>query len=227
LIETPGAAKSEHPIGVLLTRDKDKETIVGSKTSYELKMTVSITLDTNGEAYTNGIDKLQGTGRYKVTQKFEQPNTDEGYKAATDQKKEFSKKVKSFTSKDFIENTFKDDLTIEPITAFKVIQSTFISGVGETQQDVTSKFKPNTLIKNQIKQYEYQRDISNFNEPKTSELIVSRVTDSSSVANPLVNFGWNDAFKITTFPDPNYYIRFGALLEYIKDNIIIKIKRYK
>ena len=216
-IETPGAAITEHPIGVLLTRDKDKETIVGSKTTYELKMTVSITLDTNGEAYGNGIDKLQGTGRYKVTQTFEQPNTDEGYKAATDQKKEFSKKVKSFTSKDFIENTSKDGLKIEALTPFKVISSTFVSGVGETQQNVTSEFEPG-------KKFNNQRDISNFNDPKTSELIVSRVTDSSSVANPLVNFGWNDAFKITTLPDPNYYIRFGALLEYIKDNIIIKIK---
>jgi len=220
-IETPGAAKPEHPIGVLLTRDKDKETIVGSKTSYELKMTVSITLDTNGETFGNGIDKLQGTGRYKVTQKFEQPNTDEGYKAATDQKKEFSKKVKSFTSKDFIENTSKDGLTIEAITPFKVIQSTFVIDVGEIDKDITSEFKPGQQIKNPNI---YQRDISNFNDPKTSELIVSRVTDSSSVANPLINFGWNDAFKITTSPDHNYYIRFGALLEYIKDNIIIKIK---
>ena len=221
-IETPGAAKPEHPIGVLLTRDKDKETIVGSKTSYELKMTVSITLDTNGEAYGNGIDKLQGTGRYKVTQKFDQPNTDEGYKAANEEKKEFLRKVKSFTSKDFIENTSKEGLTIEALTPFKVIQSIWSRETGEINKDVTSEFTPGKQLKNPG--IETQRDISNFNDPKTSELIVSRVTDSSSVANPLVNFGWNDAFKITTLPADNYYIRFGALLEYIKDNIIIKIK---
>ena len=221
-IETPGAAITEHPIGVLLTRDKDKETIVGSKTSYELKMTVSITLDTNGESFGTGVDKLQGTGRYKVTQTFEQPNTDEGYKAATEEKKEFSRKVKSFTSKDFIENTSKEGLTIEALTPFKVIQSIWSRETGEINKDVTSEFTPGKQLKNPG--IETQRDISNFNDPKTSELIVSRVTDSSSVANPLVNFGWNDAFKITTLPADNYYIRFGALLEYIKDNIIIKIK---
>ena len=45
----------------------------------------------------------------------------------------------------------------------------------------------------------------------------------STINNPLAGFTKEDAFKIFT-TIPSYYIRFGALLEFILDNVIIKIK---
>ena len=49
-----------------------------------------------------------------------------------------------------------------------------------------------------------------------------KYTDST-IDNPLAGFTKEDAFKIFT-TIPSYYIRFGALLEFILDNVIIKIK---
>ena len=48
-------------------------------------------------------------------------------------------------------------------------------------------------------------------------------TIKSTIDNPLAGFTKEDAFKIFT-TIPSYYIRFGALLEFILDNVIIKIK---
>jgi hypothetical protein len=58
--------------------------------------------------------------------------------------------------------------------------------------------------------------------PKVKRVKTIR-TEKVEINNPLLNFDSEDAFKLTTKPN-HYYIRFGALLEYIKDNIIIKIK---
>ena len=52
---------------------------------------------------------------------------------------------------------------------------------------------------------------------------IEKKTIKSSINNPLAGFTKEDAFKIFT-TIPSYYIRFGALLEFILDNVIIKIK---
>jgi hypothetical protein len=49
-------------------------------------------------------------------------------------------------------------------------------------------------------------------------------TSPVTVKNPLTLFTLQDAFKLYTKETPNYYIRFGALLEFILNNVIIKIK---
>jgi hypothetical protein len=50
-------------------------------------------------------------------------------------------------------------------------------------------------------------------------------TNITATLNPNIisSFSNKDAFVILT-KEPQYYIRFGALLNYIKDNIILKIK---
>ena len=51
-------------------------------------------------------------------------------------------------------------------------------------------------------------------------------TDTTTTVNPLVNspLGIRDGFRTTHKGKPFFYIRFGALLEYIQDKIIPKIK---
>jgi hypothetical protein len=45
-----------------------------------------------------------------------------------------------------------------------------------------------------------------------------------TIANPLENAGSKDAIALKTIPTTQYYLRFGYLLEYIKDNVLPKIK---
>jgi len=52
---------------------------------------------------------------------------------------------------------------------------------------------------------------------------IQKKTTLSTINNPLAGFTKEDAFKIFT-TIPSYYIRFGALLEFILDNVIVKIK---
>jgi hypothetical protein len=51
----------------------------------------------------------------------------------------------------------------------------------------------------------------------------SKQVTANLTPSTLSSFSNNDAFVILT-KEPQYYIRFGALLNYIKDNIILKIK---
>jgi hypothetical protein len=45
-----------------------------------------------------------------------------------------------------------------------------------------------------------------------------------TINNPLESAGSKDAFALKTIPSTQYYLRFGYLLEYVRDNIIPKIK---
>ena len=81
----------------------------------------------------------------------------------------------------------------------------------------------------------YLSEVSKFEEEIKSDplnygpsvVVTSRAINAnttSTLANsPITGFSNKDAFVILT-KEPQYYIRFGALLNYIKDNIIIKIK---
>ena len=52
---------------------------------------------------------------------------------------------------------------------------------------------------------------------------LTKTTTSTLANSPITGFSNKDAFVILT-KEPQYYLRFGALLNYIKDNIILKIK---
>ena len=73
--------------------------------------------------------------------------------------------------------------------------------------------------------YTKYKGISTIHAPSVS---IKADAQSSNItatldANIISSFSDKDAFVILT-KEPQYYIRFGALLNYIKDNIILKIK---
>jgi len=63
-----------------------------------------------------------------------------------------------------------------------------------------------------------QRDISIIGLPKTSAII--------STDSPILMFGNKDVFFLSSKP-PQYYLRFGALLKYIRDELLPKIDTKK
>jgi hypothetical protein len=203
----------QHDVGLLLDNDDsgDGQYIASSSTDYVLSKTFKIKVYSNANAFSTVSYK--GTGRYKVTQTFSSNNDEIGKDDAVKKKNEFQKATNELTINQLINGGQVGELVITELEKLTVIQATKTGGVF-TYVDVSDRTE--TFANNE-----------DLTKKTKSPLKVERNSDTKTIPNPLVNFGWNDAFKLLTKDFPIYYIRFGALLEYIKDNIIIKIANTK
>jgi predicted chitinase len=205
----------QHDVGLLLDNDDsgDGQYIASSSTDYVLSKTFKIKVYSNANGFRTTT--YNGTGRYKVTQTFSSNNDEIGKKEAVDAKNEFQKATKELTIDQLIKGGSVGKLVITELEKLTVIQHINRSAQSEPSQNID--------VTNKTDLYS-DEDLTTI---KPSPLKVERKSDTKTIPNPLVKFGWNDAFKLLTKDSPIYYIRFGALLEYIKDNIIIKIDNTK
>jgi len=212
-VQIIGADGTQHDVGLLLDNDDsgDGQYVASSSTDYVLSKTFKIKVYSNA----NGLSSIsyKGTGRYKVTQTFSSNNDEIGKDDAVKKKNEFQKATNELTINQLIKGGQVGELVITELEKLTVIQATKTGGVF-TYVDVSDRTE--TFANNE-----------DLTKKTKSPLKVERNSDTKTIPNPLVNFGWNDAFKLLTKDSPIYYIRFGALLEYIKDNIIIKIANTK
>jgi len=212
-VQIIGADGTQHDVGLLLDNDDsgDGQYVASSSTDYVLSKTFKIKVYSNA----NGLSSISynGTGRYKVTQKFSSNNDEIGKDEAVKIKNEFQKATKELTINQLIKGDSVGKLEIIELEKLTVIQATKTGGVF-TYVDVSDRTE--TFANNE-----------DLTKKTNSPLKIERNSDTKTIPNPLVNFGWNDAFKLKIKDAPPHYIRFGALLEYIKDNIIIKINNTK
>ena len=211
-VQIIGADGTPHDVGLLLDNDDsgDGQYVASSSTDYVLSKTFKIKVYSNANSFSTV--SYNGTGRYKVTQLFSSNNDEIGKKEAVDAKNEFQKATKELTIDQLIKGGSVGKLVITELEKLTVIQATKTDR-SFIYVDVTNK---TDLYSDE-----------NLTTIKPSPLKVERNSETKTIPNPLVKFGWNDAFKLLTKDSPIYYIRFGALLEYIKDNIIIKIDNTK
>ncbi len=207
-ILTPDFSTKEYTVGILLSSNKEDTTISSSTTTYTFVTTVDIKV--SGASFFAGTSR-NGKGKYKVTQEFTSNNDSYGKEQAVDARREFIKEVDKLIINQYIKGGNVGNLTITPLEELKVTEthsSTSNNIDTSTREDVTNDETKYTEEAKIIPSKSYTKRNSN---------------SAVNISNPLVNFEWNDAFKLLTKPN-HYYIRFGALLEYIEKNIIIKIK---
>ena len=211
-VQIIGADGTQHDVGLLLDNDDsgDGQYVASSSTDYVLSKTFKIKVYSNANGFRTTT--YNGTGRYKVTQKFSSNNDEIGKKEAVDAKNEFQKATKELTLDQLIKGGSVGKLVITELEKLTVIEHIDRSAQRKPSQNID--------VTNKTDLYS-DEDLTTI---KPSPLKVERNSDTKTIPNPLAKFGWNDAFKLLTKDSPIYYIRFGALLEYIKDNIIIKIK---
>jgi hypothetical protein len=204
----------QHDVGLLLDNDDsgDGQYIASSSTDYVLSKTFKIKVYSNANGFRTV--SYNGTGRYKVTQTFSSNNDEIGKDDAVKKKNEFQKATNELTINQLIKGGQVGELVITELEKLTVIQATKTAQRSFTYVDVSDRTE--TFANNE-----------DLTKKTKSPLKVERKSDTKTIPNPLVKFGWNDAFKLLTKDSPIYYIRFGALLEYIKDNIIIKIDNTK
>jgi hypothetical protein len=56
------------------------------------------------------------------------------------------------------------------------------------------------------------------------KILPQKVGDVATIDNPIKDAPKGSAFAFKTEPTIQYYLRFGYLLEYIRDNILLKVK---
>ena len=224
-VQIIGADGTQHDVGLLLDNDDsgDGQYVASSSTDYVLSKTFKIKVYSNPQ----GISTVSynGTGRYKVTQTFSSNNDEIGKDDAVKKKNEFQKATKELTIDQLIKGGKVGELVITELEKLTVIQATKgggrASGSGVSSTGGTFTYVD---VSDRTEDFATNEDLT---KKTNSPLKVERKSDTKTIPNPLVKFGWNDAFKLLTKDSPIYYIRFGALLEYIKDNIIIKIDNTK
>jgi hypothetical protein len=214
-VQIIGADGTQQNVGLLLDNDDsgDGQYVASSSTDYVLSKTFKIKVYANANAFST--ISYNGTGRYKVTQKFSSNNDEIGKDEAVKIKNEFQKATKELTIDQFIKGGSVGKLEI---TALEKLTVTEI-----LDRSAQSEISIRTDVTNKTDLYS-DEDITTI---KPSPLKVERNSDTKTIPNPLVNFGWNDAFKLKIKDAPPHYIRFGALLEYILANVIIKINNTK
>ena len=243
-ILTPDATPTEQNVGILLSTIK-KENISSTKNDYEFIMKVAVKvsgLDSKGAGVSDDV-KRWGTGKYQFSQKFSSNNDTQGKKDKKAARKTFYNNVIKFIKekgfRGLANTTGTDgDLTITTLKPLKIIEfdgirqfgnyatGREISGGGS--YDVTNKFLSGDFNLPNPGEPGYFADETKESREDEVKITKSKLyekysQETSTISNPLIKFEDNDAFKLLTKPN-HYYIRFGALLEYIKDNIIIKIK---
>jgi hypothetical protein len=230
-ILTPDATPTEQNVGILLSTIK-KENISSTKNDYEFIMKVAVKvsgLDSKGAGVSDDV-KRWGTGKYQFSQKFSSNNDTQGKKDKKAARKTFYDNVIKFIKeKGFrgLANTSGTDgnLTITTLKPLKIIEfnETYNSSRNVTDEFLSGDFN----LPNPGEQGYFADETKESREDEVkitkSKLYEKYSQETSTISNPLIKFEDNDAFKLLTKPN-HYYIRFGALLEYIKDNIIIKIK---
>jgi len=205
---------SINDVGILLTNNPNDELISITPIEYSFVMTVALTV--NDWSYWSSTT-TKGKGKYNVSQKFTSVNDDTGRADAVTKRQEFNKKVRELTLTQFRSSQSGgsdiNGLTVTPIEEFKVIETHTVqrnTNSTSTREDITSE---ESKYKDQLK-------------PTYSNVYTKRVSENKiSIENPLKDFGWNDAFKLLTQPPLPHYIRFGALLEFLLANVLIKIKK--
>ena len=204
---------SINDVGILLTNNPNEEIISITPIEYSFVMTVAFTVNDSSSSSTS----TKGKGKYNVSQKFTSVNDDTGRADAVAKRQEFNKKVRALTLTQFRSSqpggTDINGLKVTPIQAFRVIETYTVNRNTNstiTREDITSN---ESKYKDSLK-------------PTYSNVYTKRVSENTlSIENPLKDFGWNDAFKLLTQPPLPHYIRFGALLEFLLANVLIKIKK--
>jgi len=207
---------SINDVGILLTNNPNDEIISITPIDYTFVMTVNIAIDEISIGLRSSTN-IMGDGKYNVSQNFQSVNDDTGRADTVTKRREFKKKVKELTLTDFLKSqpggTDINGLKVTPIKKFKVTEVfTAQSETNSTivREDITSK---ESKYKDQFK-------------PTYTNVYTKRFSENKiSIENPLKDFGWNDAFKLLTQPPLPHYIRFGALLEFLLANVLIKIKK--
>ena len=196
-------------LGILLTNDSS-ETISITPTKYTFVTTVTISGTENdyGSGY---VATYKTSGKYKITSKtIEAVNDDQGRASVVEARNKFTNDVKALTLQQYSAAQPVGDLTITPITPLKIIHETSFGGGGTTSSE--------EILNSENKQFVPKPNPSQVETIRNSEAPIT-------IDNPLKDFGWNDAFKLFTYPSPAHYIRFGALLEFLLANVLIKIKK--
>jgi hypothetical protein len=205
---------SINDVGILLTNNPNDEIISITPIEYSFVMTVSFSVDT-WSYWASTTTK--GKGKYNVSQTFPSVNDDTGRADAVAKKFEFNKKVRALTLTQFRSSqpggSDIDGLKVTPIEEFKVIETHSVMQNNNQTSDRTDITSDESKYTDELK-----RDNSNVDTKRNSEAPIT-------IDNPLKDFGWNDAFKLLTQPPLPHYIRFGALLEFLLANVLIKIKK--
>jgi hypothetical protein len=205
---------SINDVGILLTNNPNDELISITPIEYSFVMTVSFSVNT--WSYWDSTT-TEGDGKYNVSQKFKSVNDEQGKADAVTARQEFQKKVKELTLTQFISSkpggSDINGLKVTPIKEFRVIETYSVMQNNNQTYDRTDITSEESKYTDELK-----RDNSNVYTKRVSE-------DTLSIENPLKDFGWNDAFKLLTQPPLPHYIRFGALLEFLLANVLIKIKK--
>ena len=214
---------SINDVGILLTNDSS-ETITILPTKYTFVATVKIEGDKND--WGGGYSAVYKTsGKYKITSKtIEAVNDDTGRASVVEARKKFTSDVKALTWKQYSAAQPVGDLTITPIITLKIIHETTFFDGGSTSNELvnTTQYKSDPRNKELLN----SRNKEFVSDPLPPQIETIRNSEAPiTIDNPLKDFGWNDAFKLLTQPPLPHYIRFGALLEFLLANVLIKIKK--
>ena len=202
---------SINDVGILLTNDSS-ETISITPTKYTFITTAtmnSVSEDNNW----GQVTVIKSSGKYKITTTtpFEAVNDDTGRAAVVEARKDFKKNADALTLTQYSSAQPVGNLTITPIIPLKITS---------------------TVYNVEDSSYAVSKDVTNNPQYAKKEFIklskVETIRNSQApitIENPLKDFGWNDAFKLLTQPPLPHYIRFGALLEFLLANVLIKIKK--
>ena len=211
-VQIQNSKKENFVIGSLLSTEQtgNGEDIISTQVDYTLTKTLKIRVDSDG---------LKGEGTYQAIQKFSINANAAGWDDAYKKIIEFNKSILTLTYDQIITGGIVGELTITPIIKLKVTQEP-ISTYGNAAENFINLFAdagPNIDVTDSPNKYAGLAEII-----RSIPLNKKVISQNYTITNPLSNFTGNDAFKLLT-KEPEYYIRFGALLEYIKNNIIIKI----
>ena len=207
-----GAVGKKYPIGVLLSPKKEDIKILAKENTYTFKANIKATINLNtGGRSTGGVNNISGNGTYQITQTVTALDDADGKEKIKKDKNQFKIDVKKLTFPQLLEKKDVGNLKIEVKTPLKIIQ----------QDASTSRRYENPEIDITQKTSQY---VGSALLQKPEFLKSDYKGESSSIDNPLTKFFSNDAFKLLTKNPQPHYIRFGALLEFILDNVIIKIK---
>ena len=207
-----GAVGKKYPIGVLLSPKKEDIKILATTNTYTFKANIKATINSStGNSSTGALTYIRGYGIYQITQTVTALDDADGKEKIKKDKNQFKIDVKKLTFPQLLEKKDVGNLKIEVKTPLKIIQ----------QDASTSRRYENPEIDITQKTSQY---VGSALLQKPEFLKSDYKGESSSIDNPLTKFFSNDAFKLLTKNPQPHYIRFGALLEFILDNVIIKIK---
>jgi hypothetical protein len=203
---------SINDVGILLTNDSSETiTILPTKYTFVATVTISGTKNDYGTGY---VATYKTSGKYKITSKtIEAVNDDQGRASVVEARKKFTSDVKALTLQQYSAAQPVGDLTITPSspnTTLKIIHGSSFGGGGTISQEERLNSENEKFV----------------SDPLPPQIETKRYSEAPiTIDNPLKDFGWNDAFKLLTQPPLPHYIRFGALLEFLLANVLIKIKK--